>query len=73
MAVRGVVVAVDVEHAVDGDAGGVGWDEDDGLLLVFVWVGSVCLAHDDVEFASRVAGSGGPPFLSFISSFSYCT
>ena len=63
VAVGGVVVAEDGEHAVDGDArGGVG-DEDDGLLLVFVGVVGGGLAEDDVDFAAGVADAGGPPFL----------
>lgn len=63
VAVGGVVVAVDGQHAVDGDAGGVGGDEEDGLLAVGVAVGGVSLAHDQVDGAAGVTGAGGPPFL----------
>lgn len=44
VAVGRVVVAEDAEHAVDGDAGDVVRDEDDGLLLVFGGVVRVGLA-----------------------------
>ena len=57
VAVRGVVVAKDTEHAVDGDSRGVCRNEDDALLLVWagvVWVG---LAHCDVDLAARVTGT----------------
>ena len=59
--VRGVVEAVHAQHAVDGDAGGLGGDEDDGLLLVDRGVFGVALAHDDVDLAARVTGTGRPP------------
>ena len=64
--VGGIVVTEHGEHAVDGDAGGVVGDEDDGLLLVFVGVLCVGLAEDDVDLAAGVAGAGGPPFLGFL-------
>jgi hypothetical protein len=48
---------------VHGHAWGVGWDEDDGLLLVLVLVGWVGLGHDNVELAAWVTGTRGPPFL----------
>jgi hypothetical protein len=48
---------------VDGHAWGVGGHEDDGLLLVLVWVGWVGLCHHDVDLAAWVTGTGGPPFL----------
>lgn len=63
MAVRGVVVAIDAQHAVDDDAGDIHGDEDDGLLLVGVRVAGVGFAHNDQDFASWVTDSGGPPFL----------
>lgn len=63
VAVGGIVVAVDRQHAVDGDAGGVGGDEEDGLLAVGVAVGGVCLAHDQVDGTTGVTGARGPPFL----------
>jgi hypothetical protein len=42
---------------VDGYAGGVAADEDDGLLLVFVLVVRVGLAEDDEDLAARVANA----------------
>jgi len=33
-----VIVAVDVEHAVDSNTGQTGWDQDYRLLLVGVWI-----------------------------------
>lgn len=65
VAVGGIVVAEDGEHAVYGDAGGVVGDEDDGLLLVFVGVIGVGFAEDDVDFAAGVADAGGPPLLEW--------
>ena len=67
VAVRRVVEAHHGQHAVDGHAGGVAGDEDDGLLLVFVRVVGVGLAEDDEDLAARVANAGGPPFLSIVS------
>lgn len=64
VSVRGVIVTVHGEHAVDGDALGGGGDEDHRLLAVLVLVVGVGLGHDDVYLAARVAGAGRPPFLS---------
>lgn len=61
VAVGGVVVAVDLEHSLDGDARQTSRDQDDRLLLVRIFVVGISLAHDDVELASRVAGTAGPP------------
>lgn len=61
VAVGGIVVAVDLEHSLDGDSRKAGRDQDDGLLLVRVGVVGIRLAHDDVELASRVARTAGPP------------
>lgn len=61
--VRGIIVAKDTEHAVNGDAGGVGGNEDDALLLVGAGVVLVRLAHGNVDLAARVTGTRGPPFL----------
>lgn len=44
VAVGSVVVAVYGEHALDFNAGGIGWNNDDGLLLVFVWMVRVRLS-----------------------------
>lgn len=63
VAVRGIIVAKDTEHAVDGDAGGISWNEDDALLLVGAGVVLVRLAHGDVDLAARVTSTRGPPFL----------
>lgn len=72
MAVRCVVVAVDREHAVDCDTVGVGGDQDHGLLAVRVLVSAVKLAHDDVDGAAGVTGTGGPPFLDAVSLRPFC-
>lgn len=63
MAVGCVVVSVDVEDSLDGYAWGAGGYEDDGLLLVEVFVVGVCFTHCDVDLASGVAGAAAPPFL----------
>ena len=55
--------AHDTEHAVNGDAGGIGGNEDDALLLVGVGVVRVRLAHGNVDLAARVTSTRGPPFL----------
>jgi hypothetical protein len=39
---------------VDSDAGGVVGDEYNGLLLVYIRVIGIVLAHDDVNVATRV-------------------
>jgi hypothetical protein len=36
MAMWGIVVAKNAEHAMDGNTWGIMWDEDDGLLLIRV-------------------------------------
>jgi hypothetical protein len=64
VAVRRVVVPEDGEHALDCDARGGSWDEDDGLALVDLRVVGRGLAHDHVDLAAEVACPGGPPFLS---------
>ncbi|KAI6851685.1 acyl-CoA dehydrogenase NM domain-like protein [Hortaea werneckii] len=64
VAVRSVVEAVDGQHALNGDARGVGRDEHDGLLLVDVGVVRIALAHDHVDLAARVTGTGRPPLRS---------
>lgn len=71
MAVGGIIVSIYREHAVHGDAGGVGGDKDDRLLAVGVTVGWVGFTHDDVDLAARVTGARGPPFLYRISLVSY--
>jgi hypothetical protein len=64
VAVRRVVVPEDGEHALDRDAWGGSWDEDDGLALVDLRMVGGRLAHDHVDFTAEVACTGGPPFLS---------
>src|SRR5436190_14228694 len=63
VAVRGVVVAEDGEESLDREAGRVHGHEDHRLLLVGGggWVG---LAHEDANFAARVAGTRGPPLAA---------
>lgn len=63
VAVGCVVVAVDREDPLDGDAGEAGGNEDDGLLPVGVWVRGIAFTHDNVDFTSGVAGAAAPPFL----------
>ena len=63
MTVGGIVVAKNRQHAVDGDSRGIGGNEHDRLLPVFVWVIGVILAHDDINCAAWVAGTTAPPFL----------
>ena len=61
--VRCIIVSEDGQHAFNSDAGSGGWNEDDGLLEVWVLILGVGLAHDDVDLAAWVAGAAGPPFL----------
>jgi hypothetical protein len=58
-----VVVAVDREHALNFNAGGIGWHNDDRLLLVPVRMVGIGLAQHNVDLASWVSGAGNPPFL----------
>ena len=67
VAVGGIIVAVDREHAVDGDTRGVGGNNHDRLLPVSVLVVGIALAQNDVDLASWVAGTARPPFLERIS------
>ena len=64
VAVRSVVVAEHRQHALDGYAGGVGGNKDDGLLAVGAWLDTLffifrgsCPAHDNVELAAGIAGA----------------
>jgi len=63
VAVGGVVVAEDGEHAVDGDARGVVRHENHGLLPILVRVVGIGLSEDDVDLAAGVANARRPPFL----------
>jgi len=63
VAVRGVVVAVDLHAAQDLHALGPGRHQDLGVALVLVGL-RVGADHDDVDLAARVAGAGGEPFLA---------
>jgi hypothetical protein len=57
MAVRCVIITIDAKHTFDGNARGVSWDKDNGLLLVFVWVVWRAASHGDVHLASVVTGT----------------
>jgi hypothetical protein len=57
VAVGRVVVAHDTEDAADGNAGGIGWDEDDGLLLVLVRVVGGGFCHHNVDLAASVTSA----------------
>lgn len=61
VAVGGIIVTVNLEHSVDGDAGGLGGHQDDRLLSVGIGIVGITLAHDDVDLASRVTSTAGPP------------
>jgi hypothetical protein len=63
VAMGSVIIAVDREHTFHGNPGGVGRNEDDGVLLVGVGGIWVTLGHDNVDFASWVTSSAAPPFL----------
>jgi hypothetical protein len=63
MSVWGIIVPINIQHPMDRDAFGTGRNNDDGLLLVRILVVSVGLAHDDVNLASWITGTAGPPFL----------
>jgi len=58
-----IVVPEDAQHAVNGDTGGVGWNEDNGLLKIGIFVVGVAFAHDNVDLAAWIASTRAPPFL----------
>ena len=60
VAVRGVVVAVDRQRALDLHPRGMAGHDDHGLLSVPRGV-LIGLAHEDEDLATRIAGAGGPP------------
>lgn len=62
--VWGVIVTVDRHHAVNGETWRVVWDKDNRLLLVDVLVSWIGLGHNDVDVATWVTGSRGPPFAA---------
>lgn len=57
-----VVVPKDVHGADYFETGGVGGDDDDGLLEVAGGVGRVGFPDNEVECAADVGRSGDPPF-----------
>ena len=57
MAVGCVIVTIDAKHTFDGNARGIGWDKDNGLLLIFIWVIWRAAGHGDVDLASIVTGT----------------
>jgi hypothetical protein len=58
VAVRSVIVTIDVQHAFHGDTREAGGYEDHGLLAVGVLVVGVGLAHDKINLAAGVTGAG---------------
>lgn len=67
VAMGSVVVAVYTEHPLDGDACGIGRDNNDRLLLILVRVIRIGFAQDNVDLASGVSSTGYPPFLYMLS------
>ena len=63
VAVRGVVVAIDLHGTQNLHALGAGGNEDLGMLAVLLG-GGIGADHDDVDLAARVAGAGGEPLLA---------
>lgn len=64
MAVRSIIVAINLEHSVDGNTGGISRHQHNTLLLVNILVASIRLAHDDVNLATGVTGTTRPPLGS---------
>lgn len=64
VAMRGIIVAVDLEHSVDGDTRSVGRHKHDRLLLVDILVIGIRLAHDNINLAARVTSAARPPLLA---------
>ena len=60
-----VVIPIDREDSLNGDARYAGWDEDNGLLFVDIGVIRRGFAHDNIDFAAGVTGTTRPPFLMF--------
>ncbi len=58
-----MVIAIDGQHAFDGDAGRVHRHQDHALLLVALGRG-VGLAHHDRDLAARIADARRPPFAA---------
>ena len=63
VAVRGVVIAKDRQHALDFDARRIHGHQNHGLLLVFPGRG-IGLAHEDGDLAARIARAGSPPLAA---------
>ena len=64
MTVGGIVVAEYGQHTQDIHAGCVARDQDLGLLEIAVRIIGVGLAHEDENFAARVAHARGPPLAA---------
>lgn len=63
MAMRRIIVAKHVHHALDCDAGTTCRDNNHRLLFVRIWVVRVCLSQDDVHLAGWIPCATNPPFL----------
>ena len=62
--VRSIIVAVNLEHSVDSDTGGISRYQDNTLLLVDILVASIRLAHDNVDLATGITSTARPPLGS---------
>ena len=67
VSMRSIIISVNRQHSVDGDAGSVGWNQNDRLLRVCVLVSRITFCHDNIDLASRVTGATRPPFLDHVS------
>jgi len=66
MAMRRIIIAKHVHHALDCNAGTTCRDKNHGLLFVWIWVVGICLAQDDVQLAGWITCAANPPFLSML-------
>ena len=63
VAMRSVIVAVNRKHTLDCYTWGICRNDNDGLLFVLVGMVGIGLSQDDINFATRIACTGYPPFL----------
>src|SRR5437870_12940281 len=63
MPVRRVIITEDRQHAADGDARSVERNKNHGLLFMARSRG-VGLAHENGDFAARIAGARRPPLAA---------
>jgi len=68
MSMRSIVKTKNFECSFHRNTGCIGWNEDNGVPFVRVWVIMIALGENNIQFASGAGGTTNPPFLDAVSS-----